>query len=485
MAQANYGGYNYSFVDKTVEWLTCETICTKVLRDPHISKCCGQHFCESCLRFWFTKHGKESCPHCRTEGEEFVHFLDKKLKRQIDSLTIHCTNKEEGCQWIGEVRSLKDHLVSANGCDYVEVKCTNGCTDSTILSIQLQLVSMKRKDLDNHLKNDCPLRPYQCEHCGHKNTYHKITGNEATRILGLHHYAQCLEFPLECPNRCGVKDIKRKNMAKHRSHCPEEEVKCPNKCQRLRPRYKKLLVTTTKRKDLDRHLAEECSLRPYQCEHCTLKDTYKAIITKHYGNCPGFPLKCPNRCGRNDIKRKDMEDHRSQCPEEKVQCPFEEAGCKKKLVRHDLEQHISATQQQHLLMIMGAYKEMKTSYMKIENELHQVKEELSQTKAELKQSKDDHHKLEATLKNQLIIHDNDNEEDYEEPKVYVEEEGEEDYEELYVETEGEEDYEVYYDDVEEEQEEEEEEEYEEPAVEFEEQENDDYVIDQCFDVRYN
>ena len=145
---ANYGGYNYSFVDKNVECFNCETICTKVPRDPHLTGCCGQHFCESCLNYWFTKHRKESCPHCRAEGKEFQHFLDKKLKRQIDSLRIHCTNKEEGCQWIGEVGSFKDHLKSANGCNYVVVGCPIKCKKK-----------MKRKHLANHLKNECYLRP--------------------------------------------------------------------------------------------------------------------------------------------------------------------------------------------------------------------------------------------------------------------------------------------------------------------------------------
>ena len=31
------------------------------------------------------------------------HFLDKqRLKREIDSLRNHCTNNEEGCQWVDE-----------------------------------------------------------------------------------------------------------------------------------------------------------------------------------------------------------------------------------------------------------------------------------------------------------------------------------------------------------------------------------------------
>ena len=96
-----------------------------------------------------------------------------------------------------------------------------------------------------------------------------------------------------------------------------------------------------------------------------------------------------------------MTDHRSQCPEEPVQCPFEEVGCNQKFVRHELEQHMSATQQQHLLMVMGAYMDMKEANEKIEQhslmvteackemkkDLNQLKEKLSRTVVELQLTK--------------------------------------------------------------------------------------------------
>ena len=263
MATATYGGYEYSFVDKDLEKFTCN-ICIKVLKDPHLTGCCGQHFCESCLNYWFTKHGKESCPHCRAEaGKKFQHFLNKKLKREFDSLRIHCTNKEEGCRWIGEVGSLKDHLESAIGCGYAEVKCPNRCRRK-----------MKRKNLANHLENKCSLRPYQCKYCGFRDTYENITGLYSGKTE--YHYKQCPEFLLECPNQCGVKDIKRKNM----SH------------------------------------------------HCT------------------------------------------KCPKEPVRCPFEEAGCKEKLVRCELEQHMSATQQQHRQII----KELKMETVRLKKHNMELKQ---------------------------------------------------------------------------------------------------------------
>ena len=50
----SYGGYDSEFVDDVPDRFMCQ-ICTRVLHDPHLAVCCGQHFCESCLNRWFKK----------------------------------------------------------------------------------------------------------------------------------------------------------------------------------------------------------------------------------------------------------------------------------------------------------------------------------------------------------------------------------------------------------------------------------------------
>lgn len=75
-----FGGYEQDFIGVVPDRYICNTVCIKVLCDPHLTSCCGQHFCESCLNNWFTKHRKPSCPYCRAEGSDFNHFLDKKTK---------------------------------------------------------------------------------------------------------------------------------------------------------------------------------------------------------------------------------------------------------------------------------------------------------------------------------------------------------------------------------------------------------------------
>ena len=324
--QVTYSGYDYEFVGTIPSKYIC-SICTKVLRDAHLTDCCGQHFCASCLTHWLgTQQRRKTCPHCQQRN--FQHIVNKAMIREVNEFKIHCTNHREGCGWVGELGGLKRHLDSDKGCGYVEVTCTNRrCGER-----------MSRKNLQTHLQEMCYYRPYECEHCGHKNTYTAITGKQKKGFMLVQsHYLKCPEFPLACPNRCGVTGIRRRAMPDHHSSCPLEPLHCPLEGCGER----------VNRKDLQTHLQEECYYRPYECEHCGHKDTYTAITGKqvqkkavqsHYSECPEYPLACPNRCGVTGIRRRAMPDHHSTCPLEPLDCPFK--GCKEKMNRKDLQPHM-------------------------------------------------------------------------------------------------------------------------------------------------
>ena len=212
-SQQRYGGYNEEFIDKVPDALVCH-ICANPLRDPHITKCCGHDFCESCLEQWAVKHpGEQCCPFCRSKGDEFQHFLDKKTKREIIALKVRCSYREKGCKWIGELGSLKSHINGENGCGYMLVDCTNGCRTATG-----ETTKILRKDLTHHLESECELRDYQCQHCGEESEYFKIVN---------FHYNRCPEFPVQCPNKCHIGNIKRGALAEHLYSCPLEKVYCP------------------------------------------------------------------------------------------------------------------------------------------------------------------------------------------------------------------------------------------------------------------
>ena len=101
------------------------------------------------------------------------------------------------------------------------IQCPNKCSVS-------YYTTLMRKDIEKHLNSECILRPYQCEHCGFKDTYENITGICRPEMqLFVTHYDECPAYPLTCPNNCGASGIKRKDMANHHGKCPQELVECP------------------------------------------------------------------------------------------------------------------------------------------------------------------------------------------------------------------------------------------------------------------
>ena len=289
---AAYGGHDYDFIDKVADRLNCQ-ICTKVLCEPHLAVCCGQHFCESCLNKWFARQrGKQSCPHCRAEGDAFHHVINKGLRSEVNQLKIRCCHHGDGCQWTGELGALKTHLESESGCGFVTVECPNKCVhifgDYTY--------TMLRKDIKKHLAQDCYLRPYMCEFCGVKDTYEEITGVRNT-----------IQLSLRASN----------------------------------------------------------------------------VYSGHQATCPETPLTCPNKCGSVSVKRKDMESHRSKCPKELVECPFAEAGCEVVIRRCQLQDHMTYSQQKHLLMLMMDNQMTKKALKESRDKLTEAMAKLGETESSL------------------------------------------------------------------------------------------------------
>ena len=256
------------------------SICSKILCDAHLTACCGQHFCASCLTHWLgTQQERKTCPHCRQE--DFQHIPNKEKIREVNGLKIRCTNHREGCGWVVELGGLKSHLDSDKGCDYVEVTYTNKGRRERV----------SRKDLQTHLQKKCYYRPYECEYCGHKDTYTAITGNKEKRTF-------------------------------------------------FKPKG-------------------------------------------HYSECPEYPLACPNRCGVTGIRRRAMPDHHSSCPLEPLDCPFKDASCTEKIARKDMEDHMTANQQKHMLL---TFQSLQQTNQQMKTELQLLKSDVSKEIDSLEES---------------------------------------------------------------------------------------------------
>ena len=146
-------------------------------------------------------------------------------EREIKALEVKCNNYRNGCGWVGELRSLDNHLTT--WCGYVLLRCTNECMENK------KEVRMLRRDLDSHLKNKCPNRQYQCPHC-------KVTGRycDITTI----HSDTCPKVKVLCPNTDCKALVPRCKLADHQSRCQYEAVSCKYAeigCQK-RPSYRSL-----------------------------------------------------------------------------------------------------------------------------------------------------------------------------------------------------------------------------------------------------
>ena len=219
------GGYCCEFVKDPPREVQVECpVCLQILREPYLVSCCGYSFCKVCIKH---VHGsKKACPTCKEEG--FTIFPNKGLQRMLNNFNVRCSNEKEGCKWTGELGNLDSHLNLypqlerlLDGCGFTTVKCVH-CSDD-----------FKRSDIKSHQNEQCPKRPYSCDYCqAYKTHYDDVTK---------YHWAVCGSKPAQCPNNCGQSPLRR---------------------------------------DLDSHIASECSLTLLTCDFpgCDFKIPRKDVL---------------------------------------------------------------------------------------------------------------------------------------------------------------------------------------------------------------
>ena len=140
------GGYDCQFVDPPSKTLECP-VCLLTLRDPHVTTCCGNYLCEPCFLRVLADRG--NCPLCN--DAEFNAFLHKGVQREINALKVRCVHQDQGCEWVGELGYLQQHLLPSSGgrdgCGYEEEECRYKCGGR-----------FQRRLLEKHESEKCPMR---------------------------------------------------------------------------------------------------------------------------------------------------------------------------------------------------------------------------------------------------------------------------------------------------------------------------------------
>ena len=146
-----------------------------------------------------SKHLKTQCPkrayecfYCGKEGT--FASITEGHEKVCEKTLVACPNKgsgsslniERGCQWTGTVGTLDGHIAAF--CQFVPVPCPNKCEEDKGAGVLLLI----RKNLDKHLKTQCPKRAYECPYCGEKGTFASISED---------HNQVCEKKIIGCPNK--------------------------------------------------------------------------------------------------------------------------------------------------------------------------------------------------------------------------------------------------------------------------------------------
>lgn len=271
-------GFECEFVERPKELQPECPICLLILREPYQATCCGYTYCKSCIERVSSK--RKPCPTCNNTN--FSIFADKGLHKSLYGFKVWCSNKKQGCNWSGELRDLTSHLNvdpphanRSNGCDYTQVDCT-ACKDTLL-----------RRDLEAHEKSQCKMRDYTCEFCKEASgTYISIVEK---------HQPECEFRPVPCPNKCGATPLK---------------------------------------KDIERHMKEECKLRP----------------------------------------------------PDKIPCEFDFAGCQEMVAPDKLEEHNQSEVYYHLSLISTSYRALRERLIELQqnfDENNRYIEKLQQEKRDM------------------------------------------------------------------------------------------------------
>ena len=220
-------------------------------------------------------------------------------------------------------------------------------------------------------------------------------------------WKRVLELDVLCPlkgrgcNWKGEVGTREKHLDPDEGDCDYIDMDCTCGCGENMERY-----------ELAEHLDRFCPKRPYTCQHCGLTEVYDSIVNGHIPVCPKYPVRCGNKCGKEDIPRVSYDQHLLTCPEQEIECEFHYAGCDVRLPQNNMPKHARDDVHVHLsLQISFASSELSKRDQQLEQlsntwenkyrELNlEIEEHFSRLKLELEQKEDKISKLEALVQKQ-------------------------------------------------------------------------------------
>lgn len=182
--------------------------------------------------------------------------------------------------------------------------------------------------------------------------------------------------------------------------CQFEKIMCPKKCGEM-----------VVRQNLREHLLANCFIQWEECKFCNSLLPEGSLNNHIESLCPEYTLSCRNECGVT-IKRSEVLDHVTVCPNHVVPCPFKDAGCTVTLQRKKKNSHLEESQLGHLSLayttlqhqMRDIREEMKSSREEtqvLKRELENTTQEVALVNSELRRVQDNQMKLTSMLESEL------------------------------------------------------------------------------------
>ena len=137
------------------------------------------------------------------------------------------------------------------------------------------------------------------------------------------------------------------------------------------------------RNSLLHHTKNVCVYREFSCKHCGFLSSYHVVTTQHVNKCVNYPMSCPNECSKQMYPRSQLKSHLASCPEQIVDCTFKEVGCKVKLKRHSLQQHLESNSLQHQMIMCQAFTLLQKDKEELERKVTDLTEQVAKSTSEV------------------------------------------------------------------------------------------------------
>lgn len=235
--------YNELILDHPMKKFLFDNMLCPICSDlvsPALSLNCGHSFCKPCFDEFFKRNNK--CPLCRCSINE-IPCENMLIKNMLQNFDCICPLFSK-CNWKGKFMNLLDHyynceynndvMVSCkwcklkikknnfnthceDNCDYRVALCKycnlkgpfkylkdhNEICEKKSIECQECFKQIYKKDIINHIFEECPYRTVICQYCNIKTEYINI--NE--------HHLSCEKYPIKC-SKCYI-TICREDIESH------------------------------------------------------------------------------------------------------------------------------------------------------------------------------------------------------------------------------------------------------------------------------